>query len=207
MDIRDIFAAVKVVPVLTVGDIDRTVELARALAAGGLNVLEITLRTRTALGAIDAIARALPETVVGVGTITRPEEFRPALDAGARFAVSPGLTEALARAARDAQLPYLPATQTPSEILAARALGFGALKFFPAKPAGGLAALKALAPVFADVAFCPTGGVGADDYLSYLALNNVFAVGGSWMAPADLVEARDWRAIEALARQIRAGIG
>lgn len=207
MNIRDVFAAVKVVPVLTVGAIDEAVELARALAAGGLNVLEITLRSRTALGALAAIAQALPEVTVGVGTITRPEEFRPAIDAGARFAVSPGLSETLAQAARDVSLPYLPAVLTPSEVIAARALGFTALKFFPAKPAGGAATLKALAPVFADVAFCPTGGVGGGDYRSYLALGNVFAVGGSWMAPADLIKARDWRAIETLARQISAGVG
>lgn len=206
MNIRDVFAAVKVVPVLTVGAADETVEVARALAAGGLNVLEITLRSRTALGAIDAITRALPEVTVGVGTVTRAEEFRSAIDAGARFAVSPGLAETLVRAAREADVPYLPGVMTPSELIAARALGFTALKFFPAKPAGGVAALKALAPVFADVAFCPTGGVSGGDYLSYLALGNVFAVGGSWMAPADLVKARDWRAIETLARQISAGV-
>jgi 2-dehydro-3-deoxyphosphogluconate aldolase / (4S)-4-hydroxy-2-oxoglutarate aldolase len=124
-----------------------------------------------------------------------------------QFAVSPGLSEELAKAASDARLPYMPAVQTGSEIMAARRLGFTTLKFFPARPAGGVAALKAFAPVFQDVAFCPTGGVSADDFRDYLRLENVVAVGGSWMVPADLVKAHNWRAIEGLARKAVSALG
>jgi 2-dehydro-3-deoxyphosphogluconate aldolase/(4S)-4-hydroxy-2-oxoglutarate aldolase len=206
MNLHDVLARVRVVPVLTIEDVDLSVDLSRSLAAGGLNVLEITLRTPAALAAVDAISAALPEAVVGVGTVTRPDEFRRAIDAGARFAVSPGLTEDLARAGKAAGIAYMPAAQTASEVMRARELGFHTLKFFPAKSAGGVTALKALAPVFPDVAFCPTGGLGAADFMEYLRLDNVVAVGGSWMLPPDLVKARDWRAIETLARQIAAGL-
>src|SRR5690606_10336801 len=133
--------------------------------------------------------------------------IRAAVDAGAQFAISPGLAEELARAASDAKLAYMPAVQTASEIMAARRLGFTTLKFFPARPAGGVAALKAFAPVFPDVAFCPTGGVSGQDFGDYLRLENVIAVGGSWMAPPDLIARRDWRAIEALARKATAALG
>lgn len=207
MDIRDVFARAKVVPVLTLEGGETSVDLARALVGGGLAVLEITLRTRAALGALERIASALPDAVLGVGTVVEPEQFRHAHEAGARFAVSPGFTEELGRAALAARMPYMPAVQTGSEIIAARRLGFTALKFFPAKVAGGIATLKAFAPVFPDVVFCPTGGVTANDFVEYLRLDNVIATGGSWMAPPDLVRSRDWRAIETLARQASAAVG
>ncbi len=207
MTIRAVFARAKVVPVLTIEDEATAADLARALVAGGLPVLEVTLRTRAALAAVSAIAKSVPGAEVGVGTAVRLQDVRAAAEAGAHFVVSPGLSEDLCRAAAEAKLPYMPAVQTGSEIMAARRLGFTTLKFFPARPAGGVAALKAFAPVFPDVCFCPTGGVTADDFRDYLRVGNVVAVGGSWMVPADLVKARDWRAIEASARKVSSGFG
>jgi 2-dehydro-3-deoxyphosphogluconate aldolase/(4S)-4-hydroxy-2-oxoglutarate aldolase len=196
-----------VIPVLTIDDADAGVDLAKALVAGGMPVVEITLRTRAALAAVEKIRAMVPDTLIGVGTVIRLQDVRSAVDSGVQFAVSPGLSEELAKAASDARLPYMPAVQTGSEIMAARRLGFTTLKFFPAKSSGGTAALRAFAPVFQDVAFCPTGGVGAEDFRDYLHLENVVAVGGSWMVPGDLVKARDWRAIEGLARKTMARLG
>jgi 2-dehydro-3-deoxyphosphogluconate aldolase/(4S)-4-hydroxy-2-oxoglutarate aldolase len=207
MTIRTIFQQARVIPVLTIDDAESGIGLARALVAGGLPVLEVTLRTRGALEAVKAIKASVPDAVVGVGTVVRLQDVHNAASAGVHFAVSPGLSEELAKAAADAKLPYMPAVQTGSEIMTARRLGFTTLKFFPAKPAGGVAALKAFAPVFPDVAFCPTGGVGADDFRDYLRLENVVAVGGSWMVPADLVKRRDWKGIEAAARKALNSLG
>ena len=207
MTIRTIFQQARVIPVLTIDDAESGIGLARALVAGGLPVLEVTLRTRGALEAVKAIKASVPDAVVGVGTVVRLQDVHNAASAGVHFAVSPGLSEELAKAAADAKLPYMPAAQTGSEIMTARRLGFTTLKFFPAKPAGGVAALKAFAPVFPDVAFCPTGGVGADDFRDYLRLENVVAVGGSWMVPADLVKRRDWKGIEAAARKALNSLG
>ena len=205
MDLRDVFSKARVVPVLTIEDPDVAIDLARALIDGGLNVIEVTLRTSAALGAVDMLASEFPDAVIGVGTVTRPNELRAAREAGARFAVSPGLVEELCSAATTAGISYLPGVQTASEIMNARRFGFTTLKFFPVRPAGGVAALKAFAPVFPDVRFCPTGGVTADDFMDYLLLENVIAIGGAFMVPADLLKARDWRAIAALARQIATG--
>jgi 2-dehydro-3-deoxyphosphogluconate aldolase / (4S)-4-hydroxy-2-oxoglutarate aldolase len=207
MTIRTIFQQARIIPVLTIDDVESGIGLARALAAGGMPVIEVTLRTRGALEAVKAIKASVPDAVVGVGTVVRLQDVRSAVDAGARFAVSPGLSEELAKAAADAKLPYMPAVQTGSEIMTARRLGFTTLKFFPARPAGGVAALKAFAPVFPDVAFCPTGGIGADDFRDYLKLENVMAVGGSWMVPAELARRRDWRAVEASARKAIDSVG
>jgi 2-dehydro-3-deoxyphosphogluconate aldolase/(4S)-4-hydroxy-2-oxoglutarate aldolase len=202
---RAVLARSKVVPVLTIEDAAHAVPLAEALLEGGIGVLEVTLRTGAALAAVQAIARHVPETIVGVGTITRPEDCARAVEAGAAFAVSPGFTPALAAAAGTAGLPYLPGVATASEVIAARAAGFTALKFFPAHVAGGIAALKAFAPLFPDVVFCPTGGIGPDNLGAYLALANVVAVGGSWMAPADRIAAEDWAAITRATAQASAG--
>jgi 2-dehydro-3-deoxyphosphogluconate aldolase/(4S)-4-hydroxy-2-oxoglutarate aldolase len=207
MTILTIFQQARIIPVLTIDDAESGIGLARALVAGGMPVIEVTLRTRGALEAVKAIKTSVPDAIVGVGTVVRLQDVRSAVDAGARFAVSPGLSEELARAAADAKLPYMPAVQTGSEIMTARRLGFTTLKFFPARPAGGVAALKAFAPVFPDVAFCPTGGVGADDFRDYLRLENVVAVGGSWMVPAEMVKRRDWRGIEASARKAIDSLG
>ena len=188
------------VPVITAGEVDATVELCRALVAGGLDMLEITLRTPTALAALGAVARALPQAHVGVGTALSVDDLRRAADAGARFAVSPGVDPGMAEAARAAPLDWLPGAVTASEIMQARNAGFTTLKFFPAQQSGGTAALKAFAPVFADVAFCPTGGLDQKLAAEYLACPNVVATGGTWMMPKDAIAARDWRRIEQLAR-------
>lgn len=191
------------VPVITAGEVAGTVELCRALVAGGLDMLEITLRTPTALAALEAVARALPQAHVGVGTALSAADLRRAADAGARFAVSPGFDAGMVEAARAVPLDWLPGAVTASEIMAARNAGFTTLKFFPAQQSGGTAALKAFAPVFADVAFCPTGGLDQKLAAEYLACPNVVATGGTWMMPKDAVAARDWRRIEELSRVAR----
>lgn len=195
-DIRSQLARARIVPVLTLEPGPDAVELCQALVRGGLTMLEITLRTDGALRAIEMVAHALPNAAIGVGTITRAGQLVQAASAGARFAVSPGATPALLEAAAKSGLPFLPGTATPSDVILARAAGFTTLKFFPAKPMGGIATLAALAPVFGDVAFCPTGGITQQDFRDYLALKNVVAVGGSWMAPRAAIAARDWAAIE-----------
>jgi 2-dehydro-3-deoxyphosphogluconate aldolase/(4S)-4-hydroxy-2-oxoglutarate aldolase len=199
-----IFRDVRVVPVLTIERAADAVPLARALAKGGLGVIEVTLRTPEAPAAIAAIAHDVPEAVVGAGTILRPADVSRAVEAGARFLVSPGLTPELASAGIATGLPFLPGVITPSEVMAARDFGFSFLKFFPAAPMGGVAALKAFAPVFAGIVFCPTGGVTAETAPQYLKLPNVLMVGGGWMVPADAVAARDWPRITDLAAKAAA---
>ena len=200
MDIRDIVALAPVIPVLTVTELAHAVPLARALVAGGLRVLEVTLRTPVGLGVVEAMRNAVPEAVVGVGTLTRAVEFAAADRAGAQFGVTPGLTPELAAAARGSRFPLLPGVMTPTELIAARNQGFTVLKLFPAQQAGGIGMLKALGPPFPDVSFCPTGGITRATAADYLALPNVVCVGGSWLAPRELLSTGDWAAIEALAR-------
>ena len=200
MDIRDIVALAPVIPVLTVTELAHAVPLARALVAGGLRVLEVTLRTPVGLGVVEAMRKAVPEAVVGVGTLTRAVEFAAADRAGAQFGVTPGLTPELAAAARGSRFPLLPGVMTPTELIAARNQGFTVLKLFPAQQAGGIGMLKALGPPFPDVSFCPTGGITRPTAADYLALPNVVCVGGSWLAPRELLSTGDWAAIEALAR-------
>lgn len=200
MQMREIMARAPVIPVLTIEREADAVPLARALCAGGLTVLEVTLRTGAALAAITAMRKAVPQAIVGAGTLTVPEDFERATAAGAQFAVTPGLTEELAVAGRHSGIPLLPGVATASELLAARAAGYTALKFFPAEPAGGTAMLAAFAPVFGDVVFCPTGGITRESAPRYLQLKNVVCVGGSWVTPAAAVKAGDWAQIEALAR-------
>lgn len=189
-----------VIPVLTVGDLAHAVPLARALVEGGLRVLEVTLRTSVAIGCIEAMRKAVPEAVIGVGTLTKAVDFAAAGRAGAQFGVTPGLTPELAAAARGARFPLLPGVMTPTEVIAARAAGFNVLKLFPAHQAGGVAMLRALGAPFPDVLFCPTGGITRDSAPDYLALPNVASVGGSWVAPPAMIDANDWQGITALAR-------
>src|SRR3984885_3900507 len=189
-----------VIPVLTVGDLAHAVPLARALVAGGLRVLEVTLRTSVAIGCIEAIRKAVPEAIIGVGTLTKAVDFAAAGRAGAQFGVTPGLTPELAAAARGARFPLLPGVMTPTEVIAACAAGFNVLKLFPAHQAGGVAMLRALGAPFPDVLFCPTGGLTRDSAPDYLALPNVASVGGSWVAPPAMIDANDWQGITALAR-------
>lgn len=198
--IRKLFADVPVIPVLTLDDGDTALELVRTLVENGLRVIEITLRTASAMAVLRRIAVALPDAVVGAGTIRSPEQAMAAIGAGARFLVAPGVTPRLVEAAERWPVPFLPGVATASEAMALADLGYGHLKFFPAETSGGAAALRALQSPLADIAFCPTGGIDAVRAPDYLALGNVFAVGGSWVAPANAVAARDWETIAKLAR-------
>jgi 2-dehydro-3-deoxyphosphogluconate aldolase/(4S)-4-hydroxy-2-oxoglutarate aldolase len=194
-----LLAAGPVIPVLVIDRLDDAVPLARALRDGGIGVLEITLRTPVALEAIRAIRADVDGVLVGAGTVTDAGEFAAVEAAGGEFVISPGATEALLNTGRESPLPYLPAISTVSELMACREFGFEAFKFFPAAASGGLAALKAFAGPFPQVRFCPTGGIGPDTFTDYLALSNVACVGGSWLAPKELVAAGDWDGIRALA--------
>jgi len=178
----------RIVPVLVLDDVETAVPLAEALVAGGLTTLEVTLRTPAALACAEAIAAKVPGALVGLGTLTRPEQFVRARDAGAKFLVSPGLTDRLAEAAKAAALPYLPGIATVSEALTAWEHGFRELKFFPAMLNGGAPALKGMAPLLPEVRFCPTGGIKAENVREILALPNVFALGGTWLTPAEAVK-------------------
>jgi 2-dehydro-3-deoxyphosphogluconate aldolase/(4S)-4-hydroxy-2-oxoglutarate aldolase len=200
VNIREIVALAPVIPVLTITELETAVPLARALAAGGLRVLEITLRTPVALAAIEAMRQAVPDAIVGVGTLTRAVDFAAAGRVGAQFGVTPGLTPELAAASRGARFPLLPGVMTPTELITARAAGFNVLKLFPAQQAGGVGMLQALGAPFPDVLFCPTGGITRATAAEYLALPNVVCVGGSWVAPKAMLAAGDWSGIEALAR-------
>ena len=200
MKTLDVMRVGPVIPVIVVDDLKQAVPLAEALVAGGVRVLEVTLRTPVALEAIRAMAKSVKDAIVGVGTISRPEDFEAAKNAGAVFGVSPGLTPALVEAQKRSGLPLLPGTMTPSDMIAARAAGFTELKLFPAQQAGGLGMLKAIGSVFPDLTFCPTGGVTAETAPDLLALPNVACVGGSWLTPKDAVAKGDWRKITELAR-------
>ncbi|VVE71324.1 2-dehydro-3-deoxyphosphogluconate aldolase [Pandoraea anapnoica] len=200
MNINDIVRAGPVVPVLQFDNVEQGEQVSRALLAGGVRVLEITLRTPAAMDVIRHVAGLSDELIVGVGTLTRPEQMAQAVAAGARFGVSPGYTPALGAAAKAAGLPLLPGVVTPSDILAALADGYETVKFFPAEPSGGVPMLKALYGPFRDVRFCPTGGISAESAPSYLAQPNVVCVGGSWLTPKALVDAKDWAGITRLAR-------
>lgn len=189
-----------VIPVIVLQREADAVPLARALVEGGVRVLEVTLRTPAALACIAAIARAVPQAVVGAGTVRSAGDVRAAQAAGAAFAVSPGYTAEVGAACRAAGLPLLPGVATASEVMYASADGHRFLKFFPASAAGGLPMLKALAGPFADIAFCPTGGITAESAPQFLALPNVRVVGGSWLTPEDAMAAGDWDRISALAR-------
>lgn len=199
MQIAEIAGRAPVIPVLTIERLADAVPLARALVAGGLPVLEITLRTDGALEALKAIAGEVPEAIVGAGTVLDASQFEAAQRAGARFGVSPGCTPALARAVAASGMPFLPGVQTVSEAMALMEQGFRLLKFFPADTAGGIGWLKAVGAPLANLRFCPTGGIGAETAPAYLALANVACVGGSWVAPRDAVAASDWGRIERLA--------
>ena len=190
-----------VIPVIVIDRLEDAVPLARALVEGGVRVLEVTLRTAVALKAIEAIAREVEGAIVGVGTITRPQDFTDAASAGAVFGVSPGLTPALIDAALASGMPLLPGVMTPSDVIAARAAGFTELKLFPAQQAGGIGMLKALGGPFPDVVFCPTGGITPATAPDFLALGNVACIGGSWLTPKEAVAAGDWAAVTALARE------
>ena len=189
-----------VIPVIVLQRVADAVPMARALVAGGVRVLEVTLRTPVGLACIEAIAREVPEAVVGAGTIRSAADARAAKNAGSRFGVSPGYTAAVGAACREVGLPLLPGVATAGEVMAAMADGLNFLKFFPATAAGGIPMLKALAGPYPDIAFCPTGGITVETAPQFLALPNVKVCGGSWLTPQDAVDAGDWGRITALAR-------
>ncbi|MEU2870358.1 bifunctional 4-hydroxy-2-oxoglutarate aldolase/2-dehydro-3-deoxy-phosphogluconate aldolase [Streptomyces olivoreticuli] len=197
---RDVLSLAPVLPVVVLDDASDAVPLARALVAGGLRAIEITLRTGGALDAIRAVATEVPEAVVGAGTVLTSNQAEAATAAGARFLVSPGWTERLLAAAQEAGVPFLPGVSTASEVMALLERGVREMKFFPAEAAGGTAFLKSLAGPLPAARFCPTGGIGPDTARDYLALPNVGCVGGTWMLPADALAGRDWARVTELAR-------
>lgn len=198
--VRAVCALAPVIPVIVIDDLAHAAPLAKALAAGGLPALEVTLRTPEALEAIQEMRRAAPEAVVGAGTLRTPADVDRVLAAGAQFGVSPGAPSPVVSAALGSDLPFLPGCATPTEAMALADQGFEIVKFFPAGPAGGTAMLKALAQPLAGLGFCPTGGVSPDNATDYLSLGNVVCVGGSWVAPKAMMTAGDWDGITALAR-------
>lgn len=193
-------AAAPVMPVVVIDEARHALPLADALAAGGMRVIEITLRTTAALDAIEAIRSGRPDMLVGAGTVLSPLQLQAVAEAGAQFAVSPGLTPTLLAAARQPSFPFLPGAITPAEVQLGLEAGYNALKFFPAEAAGGTRMLASFASVYPELAFCPTGGINADNVGDYLSLPNVSCVGGSWVAPRKLVIDQDWNEITRLAR-------
>jgi len=198
---EDVLRLSPVMPVVVIDDAANAVPLARALLAGGIKTIEITLRTPAALDAIRAIAQDAPQMIVGAGTVLTADDLTAAIEAGAKYALSPGGTPKLMKAARKAAIPFIPGIATSSEIQRGLERGYRCFKFFPAEQLGGPSALKALAGPFPGVRFCPTGSITREKAPLYLGLDNVLCVGGSWIAPADKIKAGDWAAIEATARQ------
>lgn len=197
---RPAFTA-RVVPVIVLSDEAHAVPLAHALLEGGIDVMEITLRSGVALRAIEAVARAVPRMHLGAGTVTRAAEVTQVVNAGAKFALSPGCSESLVDAVKAAKLPFIPGVMTPSEVMRARDHGFTLMKLFPAAQAGGIGMLKALGAPLPDVRFCPTGGVSPENLREILALPNVAMAGGSWLTPSDALRQGDWKRIARLARE------
>jgi 2-dehydro-3-deoxyphosphogluconate aldolase/(4S)-4-hydroxy-2-oxoglutarate aldolase len=193
-----------VIPVIVLQHVEDAIPLAQALVEGGVRVLEVTMRTPVALHCIEEIARAVPQAIVGAGTVRSAADARAAQAAGACFAVSPGYTEAVGSACRDIALPLLPGVATASELMAAQDGGHHFVKFFPATAAGGLPLLKALSGPFPEVSFCPTGGITAQNAREFLALPQVKVCGGTWLTPQDAIQARDWARITRLARETAA---
>lgn len=190
--LKRLVSGIPVIPVIVIDELVHAVPLARALVDGGLRVLEVTLRTKVALDAVRAISQALPDAIVGVGSVIDPAQFAQSSEAGAQFAVSPGATQPLIDAALHGSLPWLPAAQTVGEILRLRMSGYDFLKYFPAEASGGVNFLRAVAGPVSDVTFCPTGGIDATKATTYLQLDNVRCIGGSWMCAPALVQAGDW---------------
>jgi 2-dehydro-3-deoxyphosphogluconate aldolase/(4S)-4-hydroxy-2-oxoglutarate aldolase len=195
-----------VMPVMVIQDLENAVPLAKALVAGGIRVLEITLRTAVALDAIRQICQEVPDAIVGAGTILTPEQLKEAEDAGAVFAISPGLTAKLLTAAQNSSIALIPGISSLSELMLGMEYGLDHFKFFPAENAGGIPMLKAIAGPIPQVTFCPTGGISLANYNDYLKLSNVACVGGSWLAPANVVANKDWAKVTQLAQEAIAGV-
>lgn len=200
----DVLKLSPIMPVVLIDDAALAEPLARVLLSAGVKTIEVTLRTAAALDAIKAIARSVPEMIVGAGTVLNVKDLDAAIEAGARYALSPGGTPKLLKAARNAPIPFLPGVSTSSEIMRGLDQGYTHFKLFPAEQLGGVGTLKALAGPFPSVRFCPTGSITLEKAPAYLALNNVLCVGGSWIASADKIKAQDWAAIEAAAKQAAA---
>lgn len=201
MEFKESLKATRLVPVIVIKDLAHAVPLARALVEGGLNILEVTLRTPAALDAIKVIAAEVKGAIVGAGTVINGDQFAAAAQAGSKFVVSPGLTEEVVRASRDHNVPILPGIATASDVMRGLALGLDTFKFFPAETSGGAPAIKAFGGPFPQVRFCPTGGVSSKNLASYLSLPNVICAGGSWMVPSDLDEADAFAKATILARE------
>ena len=201
MSIEKILSSAPVVPVVVIEKLEDAAPLARALYNGGLKALEITLRTPIAAEAVKLMKEAVPEAYVGTGTVVDKATFNASVEAGADFMVSPGVNDGLLALAKDTDIPFLPGAATPSEVMKLASHGFKFLKFFPAEAAGGTAMLKSIGGPLPQVTFCPTGGISLETAPNYLALKNVICVGGTWMLDKQLIENKDWQAIEALARQ------
>jgi 2-dehydro-3-deoxyphosphogluconate aldolase/(4S)-4-hydroxy-2-oxoglutarate aldolase len=202
---EEIFSQGPVVPVLVIKSVEHAVPIARALIAGGIRVLEVTLRTPSALDVISEIAKEVPEALIGAGTVTNRQQLKEVQDAGALFAISPGMTPDLLAAGNEGEIALIPGVSSISELMKAVDFGYTHLKFFPAEASGGVKALKAIGGPFPDIAFCPTGGISPENYKDYLALPNVRCAGGSWLVPEDAVQAGDWDKITELAKQAVAG--
>jgi 2-dehydro-3-deoxyphosphogluconate aldolase/(4S)-4-hydroxy-2-oxoglutarate aldolase len=205
MTSEEIFSQGPVVPVLVIKDVEHAVPLAKALIAGGIRVLEVTLRTDAALEVIAKIAKEVPEAIIGAGTVTNRAQLQQVIDAGAKFAISPGLTSDLLKAGIDGSIALIPGISSISELMTAVDHGYTHLKFFPAEASGGVKALKAIGGPFPDIKFCPTGGISPTNYNDYLALPNVCCAGGSWLAPEDVMLNGEWDKITELAKQAVAG--
>ncbi|WP_115718790.1 bifunctional 4-hydroxy-2-oxoglutarate aldolase/2-dehydro-3-deoxy-phosphogluconate aldolase [Gallaecimonas mangrovi] len=197
---QDVLTASPVMPVLVIEKLEHAVPLAKALLAGGVKVLEVTLRTDCALAAIAEIAKAVPEALVGAGTVLNAEDYQAAVAAGAKFVISPGMTPSLVKAAKAGTAPLIPGVSTLSEVMTGMDLGLEFFKFFPAEASGGAPALKAMGGPIPQVKFCPTGGVSPKNASEYLSLPNVLCVGGSWLAPKEMMETGDWQGITDLAK-------
>ncbi|WP_438865025.1 bifunctional 4-hydroxy-2-oxoglutarate aldolase/2-dehydro-3-deoxy-phosphogluconate aldolase [Neptunicella sp.] len=201
LSVADLFAKGPVVPVIVIRELEHAVPLAKALIAGGISVLEVTLRTPVALEAIRKIADEVPDAIIGAGTVTNKKQLQQVIDAGAMFAISPGLTSELLDAGNESPIALIPGVSSISELMNGLDKGYDHFKFFPAEASGGLKAIQSIGGPFPDVTFCPTGGIGPKNYLDYLAQPNIRCVGGSWLAPDDAVQNGEWQRITDLAAQ------
>ncbi|MEE2023694.1 bifunctional 4-hydroxy-2-oxoglutarate aldolase/2-dehydro-3-deoxy-phosphogluconate aldolase [Alkalimonas mucilaginosa] len=206
LDPATLFAQGPVVPVIVINDLAEAVPMAKALVAGGLRVLEVTLRTPVAMDAIRLLSQEVPDAIVGAGTVTSSEQLQQVIAAGARFAISPGMTRELLQAGKDSVIPLIPGIASISELMEGLALGYTHFKFFPAEAAGGVKTLKSIHGPFSEVRFCPTGGINEKNFLEYLALPNVVCVGGSWVLPADAIAAGDWQRVTTLCQEALAQV-
>lgn len=202
----EIFATGPIVPVLVINKVEDALPIAEALLAADVKVLEVTLRTPSALDVISIIAKELPEAIVGTGTVTNRHQLQQSVDAGAKFAISPGLTQDLLQAGNESEIALIPGIASISELMVAGDLGYDHLKFFPAEASGGVNAIKSIGGPFPDITFCPTGGINLNNVRDYLALSNVACCGGSWLVPNSAVESKDWSAITKLANEALAHV-